>query len=54
MCVGAPVRNREGVVVSAISVAGPTIRVNRETIPQLAEYVMEAAERISATSGYGA
>jgi len=47
MCVGAPVRNREGVVVSAISVAGPTIRVNRETIPQLAEHVMEAAERIS-------
>ncbi|HAI87574.1 MAG TPA: IclR family transcriptional regulator [Firmicutes bacterium] len=53
MCVGAPVRNREGIVVSAISVAGPTIRVNRETIPQLAQILIEAANQISEASGYG-
>lgn len=49
MCVGAPVRNRDDVVVSAISVAGPTIRINRETVPQLANEVIKAAERISET-----
>jgi DNA-binding IclR family transcriptional regulator len=52
MCVGAPVRNRENVVVSAISVAGPTIRVNRETIPQITIDVIEAANQISDAFGY--
>lgn len=52
MCVGAPVRNRDGVVVSAISVAGPTIRVNRETIPDLAREVIQAANLISETLAY--
>ncbi len=53
MCVGAPVRNREGVVMSAISIAGPTIRVNRETLPQLAQTLIAAANQISEASGYG-
>ncbi len=52
MCVGAPVRNKDGMVVSAISVAGPTIRINRGTVPQIAREVIEAANRISETLAY--
>jgi IclR family KDG regulon transcriptional repressor len=51
MCVGAPVRNRENIVVSAISVAGPTIRVNRGIIPRIAADVIEAANQVSEAFG---
>lgn len=51
ICIGAPVCNREGAVISAISVSGPTVRISRERIPKLAKSVMEAASRISDTLG---
>ena len=54
MCIGAPVRNRDNMVVSAISVAGPTLRVNRETIPQIEKNVIDAANKISDTFGFEA
>ncbi len=52
-CVGAPVRDHSGAVVAAISIAGPSMRVMKERVPELAGYVMAAADLISAQAGYG-
>lgn len=48
--VGAPVRNFERRVIAAISVGGPMARISAR-IPQLAERVREAADRISERLG---
>ncbi len=51
-CVGAPVRDYSGRVVAAISIAGPSIRVTKDRIPELAAHVIAAASAISAQAGY--
>lgn len=50
-CVAAPVRGHAGEVVAAISIAGPTMRVTKERIAQLANHVLGAADTISAALG---
>ena len=47
--VAAPIRDIEGHVVAAVSLSGPTFRINPETIPGIAEHVMAAAVEISPT-----
>jgi DNA-binding IclR family transcriptional regulator len=49
--VSAPIRDLEGHVVAAVSLSGPTFRINRETIPGVAEHVMAAAVEISQRNG---
>jgi DNA-binding IclR family transcriptional regulator len=51
-CVAAPVRDHAGEVVAAISIAGPSIRVTKEKIAELASHVVRAADDISAALGY--
>ena len=51
-CVAAPVRDHAGKVIAAISIAGPSIRVTKERITELASHVMRAAEKISAALGH--
>lgn len=51
-CIGAPVRDYGGRVIAAISIAGPSFRVTKDKIPELAAYVMEAADDISRRAGY--
>lgn len=51
-CIGAPVRNSHGDVIAAISIAGPTFRIQNDRISTLALAVMETAARISASLGY--
>lgn len=51
-CVAAPVFGFRGTVVAAISVAGPTLRINREKVEQLIPLVTKAAADISARLGY--
>ena len=51
-CIGAPVLDYSGRVVAAISVAGPSVRLNRERWPELALAVMRTAEAISSTLGH--
>jgi IclR family transcriptional regulator, KDG regulon repressor len=51
-CIGAPIRDRSGVVVAAISVAGPAIRLGVERMPALISIVAGAAARISGALGY--
>ncbi|MFW5942647.1 MAG: IclR family transcriptional regulator [Chloroflexota bacterium] len=54
LAIGAPLRNHDGEVVAAISVAGPTLRLTPEQIPDVAALVREAAARISRQLGYQA
>jgi len=51
-CVAAPVYGKEGSVIGAISVIGPTNRVNPETIPALSATVSAAAREISRALGH--
>jgi DNA-binding IclR family transcriptional regulator len=52
-CVAAPIRDRTGSVVAAISVSGPLSALNLGTREQeLATSVIEAADRISTALGY--
>ncbi len=50
--VAAPVKDREGKVVAAISLGGSTHRVTPDRIPGLAGLVMDAAARISERLGH--
>jgi IclR family acetate operon transcriptional repressor len=51
-CVGAPIFNHLGRVVSAVSVSGFTDEITPVRIPRLAKEVMAAAGRISEKMGY--
>ena len=51
-CVAAPVRDHSGRVIAAISIAGPTMRVTKERVAELAAHVIRAANEISAKLGY--
>jgi DNA-binding IclR family transcriptional regulator len=51
-CIGAPIRDRTGSVVAAISIAGPAMRMKLERMPRLIEAVLEAAARLSTALGY--
>lgn len=51
-CVGAPIFNYSGQVVAAISVAGPSIRMTKEKLAEVAGILCEAAVEISKRLGY--
>lgn len=55
-CIGAPVRDRTGEVIGAVSVTGPAIRLTKERMPALircvVETVVETVAELSAGLGY--
>lgn len=51
-CVGAPIFNYKGEVEGAISISGPTIRVTKEKVEEIAKRVKKYAELISKELGY--
>jgi DNA-binding IclR family transcriptional regulator len=53
-CVGAPVRERDGRVVAAVSVAGSTDQITVDTLTTISTQVMGAALAISKELGYQA
>ena len=50
--VAAPIRSLDGQVVAAVTVSGPTFRLNQDTIPDVAAHVLAAAAEISQRNGY--
>jgi len=50
-CLAAPVRNRKGSVIAALSISGPTIRLTQDRIETMRSLVCEAAEEISRLLG---
>jgi DNA-binding IclR family transcriptional regulator len=51
-CIGAPVYDASGTVISAISVAGTNAQIPKERVPKLASAVKATAYEISARLGY--
>ncbi|MGD2184862.1 MAG: IclR family transcriptional regulator [Desulfobacterales bacterium] len=52
-CVGAPIFNRQGQVIAAISISGPTVRITKKVIQQnLKNEVIRTALDISGEFGY--
>lgn len=45
--IAAPVRNKRGKVIAAISIAGPISRINPNSIPKLTKLVQRAADEVS-------
>lgn len=52
-CIAAPVRDREGMVVAALSIAAPSVRLTDDAIGSRGMEVIEAAASISRALGYG-
>lgn len=50
-CVGAPVRDCTGLVIGAVSVAGPAFRIPKTRVPALADAVMAIARELSTELG---
>jgi IclR family acetate operon transcriptional repressor len=50
-CIAAPVFDESGAVVAAVSASGPMARIVDERVPDLANVVTQAADRISADFG---
>lgn len=50
-CIGAPVMNHHDEVIGAMSIAGPSVRVSRKRVPELAQQVVRAAKELSGRLG---
>lgn len=46
-CLGAPIRDRFNRVIAALSVAGPTLRLTDERLPEITRMLKETADKIS-------
>lgn len=51
-CIAAPIRDRHGKVVAALSISGPASRLNDARLSLLVSRVIEAADNISGRLGY--
>lgn len=51
-CIAAPIRNYSGKVIAAISIAGPSVRMNHDKLVQLREPILNTAKEISKKLGY--
>ena len=51
-CVAAPIKNHQGEITAAISVAGPTARMTDERMAEIAKGVIKVANQISSEFGY--
>jgi len=51
-CIAAPIRDRHGKVVAALSISGPASRLDDTRLPLLASRVIEVADSISGRLGY--
>ncbi|HNS39364.1 MAG TPA: IclR family transcriptional regulator [Promineifilum sp.] len=52
VAIAAPIRDHDGHVLAALSIAGPKLRVTAECVPLVGEQVRAAAGRVSGRLGY--
>lgn len=52
VAVAAPIHDLKGRIIAAVTLSGPTFRINEETIPGLAEQLLAAGAKISWRRGY--
>ena len=52
VAIAAPIRDLDGRVIAALTVSGPTFRIDREAIPKIADRLLPAAAQISERNGY--
>ena len=50
--IAAPLRDADGLTVGALTVGGPSYRVNAATLPELTEHLLDAAARVSWRLGH--
>ncbi len=50
--VGAPIHGRDGETIAAVSISGPTVRIDRSNVKNLAVMVMDTTKRISRDLGF--
>jgi DNA-binding IclR family transcriptional regulator len=50
--VGAPVHGRDGGTIAAVSISGPTVRIDRSNLKNLAIMVLDTTKRISRDLGF--
>jgi DNA-binding IclR family transcriptional regulator len=53
VAIGAPITGRDGEPIAAVSVSGPTARIDRSQIKNLALIVMDTTKRITRELGFG-
>ena len=53
VAVGAPITGRDGETIAAVSISGPTARIDRSQIEHLAMSVMDTTRRIARELGFG-
>jgi len=51
-CVGVPIKDFTGKVVAAISISGPTLRMNKDMMPYYIKLALEAGKKISNSLGF--
>lgn len=51
-CVAAPIYDRYGKVIASISIAGPTIYITKERVPELVQQITETTKMISYQLGH--
>ena len=51
-CVAAPIRDNKGRIVAAVSLSGPTTRMNKYSIDELADEVENVCSKVSSLMGY--
>jgi DNA-binding IclR family transcriptional regulator len=52
VAIGAPITGRDGETIAAVSISGPTARIDRSQIKNLAIMVMDATKRITRDLGF--
>ena len=53
VAIGAPITGRDGEPIAAVSISGPTARIDRSQIKHLALIVMDTTKRITRDLGFG-
>jgi DNA-binding IclR family transcriptional regulator len=53
VAIGAPIAGRDGEAIAAVSISGPTARIDRAQIKTLATLVMDTTKRITRDLGFG-